>query len=194
MKTMLLKSEDYTRSPWKNGGGIFTDIADAHRPGTAVKNWDSLLWRFASTPIVAPGPFSHMPGIDRLQMVVGGRGLVLKAPGQEFDEREPFTTVRFTGEMEIVTELEAGPVEVVNLMARRGAAEIELVALKEPGERPLPAGTHLVYAVSGDCSIRLEREEFVVPSSGTLKIELSAASRLALMSGLAVLGSIQLVG
>ena len=75
-----------------------------------------------------------------------------------------------------------------------GAAEIELVALKEPGERPLPAGTHLVYAVSGDCSFRLEREEFVVPSSGTLKIELSAASRLALMSGLAVLGSIQLVG
>jgi environmental stress-induced protein Ves len=120
MKTTLLKSEDYTRSPWKNGGGIFTDIADAHRTEAAVKDWDSLLWRFASTPIVAPGPFSHMPGIDRLQMVIGGRGLVLKAPGQEFDEREPFTTVRFTGEMEIVTELEAGPVEVVNLMARRG--------------------------------------------------------------------------
>ena len=25
MKTSLLKSEDYTRSPWKNGGGILTD-------------------------------------------------------------------------------------------------------------------------------------------------------------------------
>lgn len=25
MKTTLLKSEDYTRSPWKNGGGVFTD-------------------------------------------------------------------------------------------------------------------------------------------------------------------------
>lgn len=58
MKTTLLKFEDYIRSPWKNGGGIFTDIADAHRPGAAVKDWDSLLWRFASTPIVAPGPFS----------------------------------------------------------------------------------------------------------------------------------------
>jgi hypothetical protein len=80
MKTTLLKSEDYSRSSWKNGGGIFTDIADAHRPGVPAKNWDSLLWRFASTPIVLPGPFSHMPGIDRLQMVVGGRGLVLKSP------------------------------------------------------------------------------------------------------------------
>ncbi|MGX4773661.1 HutD/Ves family protein [Bradyrhizobium guangdongense] len=194
MKATLLKSEDYTRSPWKNGGGVFTDIADAHRPGVTTRDWDSLLWRFASTPIVAPGPFSHMPGIDRLQMVTGGRGLVLRAPGQEFDEREPFTTVRFTGEMEIVTELEAGPVEVVNLMARRGAAEIELLALKEPRERPLGAGTHLIYAASGDCCIQLEGEEYVVPSGCTLKMELPAASKLGFVSGLAVLGSIRLVG
>lgn len=193
MKTTLLKSEDYTRSPWKNGGGIFTDIADAHRAGASAKDWDSLLWRFASTPIVAPGPFSYMPGIDRLQMVVGGHGLVLKSPTQDFDEREPFITVRFTGEMEIVTALEAGPVEVVNLMARRGAAEIELLALREPGERPLSPGIHLVYAVSGDCSIRLNSEDIVIPDGSTLKVELAEASKLALVSGLAVLGSIQLV-
>ncbi|MGX1227908.1 environmental stress-induced protein Ves [Bradyrhizobium japonicum] len=194
MKTTLLKSEDYTRSPWKNGGGIFTDIADAHRADAPAKDWDSLLWRFASTPIVAPGPFSYMPGIDRLQMVVGGRGLVLKSPTQDFDEREPFATVRFTGEMEIVTALEAGPVEVVNLMARRGAAEIELLAPREPGERPLSAGTHLVYAVSGDCSIRLNNEDIVIPDGCTLKVELTEVSRLGLVSGLAVLGWIQLVG
>ncbi|MBR0821232.1 HutD family protein [Bradyrhizobium liaoningense] len=194
MKTTLLKSEDYTRSPWKNGGGIFTDIADAHRAGSPAKDWDSLLWRFASTPIVAPGPFSYMPGIDRLQMVVGGRGLVLKSPTQEFDEREPFTTVRFAGELDIVTALEAGPVEVVNLMARRGAAEIELLALREPSERPLSAGTHLVYAVSGECSIRLDHVDFLVSDGSTLKVELTDASTLALVSGLAVMASIQLVG
>ncbi|PPQ14902.1 hypothetical protein CV770_34540 [Bradyrhizobium sp. AC87j1] len=194
MKATLLRSEDYTRSPWKNGGGIFTDIADAYRADAPQKNWDSLLWRFASTPIVAPGPFSHMPGIDRLQMVVGGRGLVLKAPGQEFDEREPFTTVRFTGELEIVTELHAGPVEVVNLMARRGAVEIELEALREAGDRSLPAGTHLVYAPHGDCRIRLDGEDLAIPGNGTLRIELAETSKLALVSGPVVLGSIRIVG
>ncbi|MGY8637502.1 HutD family protein [Bradyrhizobium sp. 14AA] len=194
MKTTLLRSEDYARSPWKNGGGVFTDIAGAHRADAEAKDWDSLLWRFASTPIVAPGPFSYMPGIDRLQMVVGGRGLVLKAPGQEFDEREPFTTVRFTGELEIVTELHAGPVEVVNLMARRGAVEIELEALREPGDRSLFAGTHLVYAARGDCRIRLDGEDFAIPNDGTLKVELTAKLQLALVSGLAVLGSIRLTG
>ncbi|WP_440637614.1 HutD/Ves family protein [Bradyrhizobium sp. PUT101] len=193
MKTTLLKPDDYTRSPWKNGGGIFTDIADAHRDDAPQKSWDSLLWRFASTPIVAPGPFSHMPGIDRLQMVVDGRGLALKSPTQEFDEREPFTTVRFTGELEIVTELEAGPVEVVNLMARRGAAEIDLLALKEPGERLLAVGTHLVYAARGECRIRLDDDHFTVPDEGTLKVELTEPAMLALVSGLAVLGSIRLL-
>ncbi|GMO97680.1 HutD/Ves family protein [Bradyrhizobium sp. TM239] len=194
MKTTLLRSEDYTRSPWKNGGGIFTDIAGAHRKDAPTKNWDTLLWRFASTPIVAPGPFSDMPGIDRLQMVVSGRGLVLKAPGQEFDEREPFTTVRFTGELAIVTELHAGPVEVVNLMARRGAVEIELEALREAGDRPLHAGTHLVYAPHGDCRIRLDGEDLAIPGHGTLRIELTETSKLALVSGLVVLGSIRIVG
>jgi hypothetical protein len=194
MKTTLLNPEDYTRSPWKNGGGVFTDIAGAWRADAAAKDWSSLLWRLASTPIVAPGPFSHMPGIDRLQMVVEGRGLVLKSPTQEFDEREPFTTVRFTGEMEIMTALEEGPVEVVNLMARRGAAEIELVALCEPGTRQLAAGTHLVYAPHGECCVRLDAEDFIVPGTGTLRIELTEPSQLALVSGLAVLGSIRLLG
>lgn len=194
MKTTLLTAENYTCSPWKNGGGVFTDIADAHRADAPVKDWDSLLWRFASTPIVAPGPFSYMPGIDRLQMVVGGRGLVLKGRDREFDEREPFTTVRFTGELAIVTELEAGPVEVVNLMARRGAVEIELSALTEPGDRRLSARTHLVYAACGDCSIRLDGAKFAIPDRSTLKVELARPSQLTLALGLAVLGSIEIVG
>jgi environmental stress-induced protein Ves len=102
--------------------------------------------------------------------------------------------VRFTGEMEIVTALEEGPVEVVNLMARRGAAEIELVALCEPGTRQLAAGTHLVYAPHGECCVRLDAEDFIVPGTGTLRIELTEPSQLALVSGLAVLGSIRLLG
>ncbi len=194
MKTTLLNPENYARSPWKNGGGVFTDIADAHRADAVEKNWDSMIWRFAATPIVTPGPFSHMPGIDRLQMVVGGRGLVLKAPGEMFDEREPFNTVRFTGEHAVVTELEAGPVEVVNLMARRGAAEIEMEAINSPGERQLAAGTHLVYAACGGCSVRIGDEELALVDLATLKIELRDAAKLTLVSGMAVLGSIHVIG
>ena len=90
MKITLLKSENYARSPWKNGGGIFTDIADAHRKDAHTKNWDTLLWRVASTPIAAPGPFSHQPGSARLQMWRGLSGRGPKALGQALDDGERF--------------------------------------------------------------------------------------------------------
>ena len=159
-----------------------------------TKDWDSLLWRFASTPIVAPGPFSHMPGIDRLQMVIGGRGLVLKAPGQEFDEREPFTTVRFTGEMEIVDRARGRPGRGREPDGAARCGGDRTSGAQGAGERPLPAGTHLVYAARGDCSVRLDGEDFAISHENTLKVELTGASTLALISGLAVLGSIRIVG
>lgn len=54
-------------------------------------------------------------------------------------------------------------------------------------------GTHLVYAARGECRIRLDGENFTVPSQGTLKVELTEPAMLALVSGLAVLGSIWLL-
>ncbi len=68
------------------------------------------------------------------------------------------------------------------------------MALREPGTRPLGAGTHLVYAARGDCRVRLDGEDFSISHEDTLKVDLDAASQLALVSGLAVLGSIRPVG
>jgi hypothetical protein len=79
-------------------------------------------------------------------------------------------------------------------MGRRGAVALELEALREPGERRLSAGTHLIYAARGDCSVRLEGTDFAISHDNTLKVELTGASTLALVSGLAVLGSIRIVG
>ena len=90
-----LNPDGYGRSPWKNGGGIFIDIADAYRDDAPVRDWDSLLWRFGRTAILTPAPFSYLPDIARMQMVVKGHGLSLKAADQEFDERQPFVPVRF---------------------------------------------------------------------------------------------------
>ena len=77
-------------------------------------------------------------------------------------------------------------------MARRGAAEIELEAL-EPGERRLSAGTHLIYAARGDC-VSVSKARTCDFARNTLKVELTGATRLALVSGLAVLGSLRMVG
>jgi uncharacterized protein len=190
MTVTRLDPAGYGRSPWKNGGGVFIDIAQAYRDDALSRDWDSLLWRFGRTAIITPGPFSDLPGLERLQMVMQGEGLTLRAADRAFDERRAFTSVRFPGELAVVTELDAGPVEVVNLMATRSAADIDLVAMTQPGERALAAGIHLIYAASGDARIELDGHAHPLAGDNSLRLDLTSAARLSLVAGLVVIGSI----
>lgn len=137
----------YRRTPWKNGGGITIDIADAYAPGAAPGSWSGMLWRLGRTRIVEPGPFSDLSGYDRILTAIGGRGLVLEiAGGQALDVREPFRPVRFAGEDRITSRLEAGPVAVLNLMSDRRHA-IDVVMLSGQDTRALDAAINIVYAI-----------------------------------------------
>lgn len=137
----------YRRTPWKNGGGITIDIADAYAPGAAAGGWSGMLWRLGRTQIVEPGPFSDLSGYDRILTVIGGRGLVLEiAGGTALDVREPFRPVRFTGEDRITSRLEAGPVAVLNLMSDRKHA-IDVTVLSGQDTRALDAAINIVYAI-----------------------------------------------
>lgn len=124
----VLDPAGYRRTPWKNGGGVTIDIAAAYRPGAAAGGWDGMLWRFGRTRIEQPGPFSDLSGYDRILAVVEGRGLVLhpkfRAP---IEVHAPFVPAHFPGEWAIVSELTAGPVGVLNLMADRLLFKIDLV-------------------------------------------------------------------
>jgi environmental stress-induced protein Ves len=139
--TLLLPSQ-YKRTPWKNGGGTTTTIAEQNG-----------VWQFGRTPITAAGPFSDYAGYDRLQVLVAGRGLVLQTTDGEIDVRVPFRPVRFKGEDKIVSRLEAGPVEVVNLIGRRADVAIELAVL-EAGEDFVWNGTR--HALAPDHALRID--------------------------------------
>ena len=118
MRLARLDSARYRRTPWKNGGGVTVDIAGASVPGVAPGAWEGVIWRFGQTRIERPGPFSDLSGFDRLLAVVEGQGLVLHPAGAPaLDVRARFHPVRFPGEWRIESELEDGPVAVVNLIA-----------------------------------------------------------------------------
>jgi uncharacterized protein len=137
----------YRRTPWKNGGGITLDIADAYGPGAQPGGWSGMLWRLGRTQIVEPGPFSDLSGYDRILTVIGGRGLVLEiAGGTALDVREPFRPVRFVGEDRITSRLEAGPVAVLNLMSDRKHA-IDVTIMSGQDTRALDAAINIVYAI-----------------------------------------------
>jgi environmental stress-induced protein Ves len=174
-----LDPADYRRTPWKNGGGITVDIAE-----------DGDVWRFGRTPITAPGPFSDYAGFDRLQVLVAGRGLVLQTPDGEIDVRTPLKPVRFAGETPIVSRLESGPVEVVNLIGARAKVRIDLQVLQAGASLGRGAGTHIVYAASGPAALTIEREAHRLPADHALRIESAQPTMIACTEGVLLLGSV----
>jgi hypothetical protein len=171
----LLQPSDYRRTPWKNGGGITIDIAE---------HGDD--WRFGRTPITAPGPFSDYTGYDRLQVLVAGRGLVLHTPDGDIDVRTPFKPVRFRGETPIVSELEAGPVEVVNLIGARAKVRLDLVVLNAGASRELGKGIHFVYAPTAAARV----DGRGLPADHCLRLEPEGPTMLAVQDGIVLVGSI----
>jgi uncharacterized protein len=177
--TAPLDPAQYRRIPWKNGGGVTVDIA-----------FDGDVWRFSRTPITVAGPFSDYTGFDRMQVLVAGRGLVLQTPSGEIDVRRPFHPVRFAGETPIVSRLEAGPVEVVNLLGDRSRVRIGLEVLEAGRTRDLDPGLHIAYCPGGQARLQIDDRTFDLAADGGLRIERSNERVAACVAGLIVLGSV----
>jgi environmental stress-induced protein Ves len=174
-----LDPRQYRRTPWKNGGGTTIDIAE-----------DGDRWRFGRTPITAAGPFSDYSGFDRIQVLVRGSGLVLDTPEGEIDVRAPFRPVRFAGETPIVSRLEDGPVEVVNLIGAREKVKIDLDIL-DAGERGVVGrGTHIAYCADGPATIEVGGKLHRLPAHHALRVEADGPTTLACKGGRAVVASI----
>ena len=181
----------YRHAPWKNGGGVTTDFAEFILPGVAPGSWEGLVWRFGRTAIVASGPFSDLSGYDRQQVLVSGSGLVLETPAGEIDVRQPFKPVRFAGETRIVSRLEAGPVEVVNLMGDRSRVSIELSCLAAGATNSRPAGVHIIYAAATACDLAVDGNALQIAAGHALRIDAGESFTIASRLGTAVVASIR---
>jgi environmental stress-induced protein Ves len=150
----LLRRAGYRAIPWKNGRGVAHQIAVSPRDA----GFDDLHWQVSRPEIAADGPFSSLPGLDRQFMLVDGGSLTLRIrsarEGVSFDRRidaalEPFA---FRGEWDVECALHDGPVQVFNVMTRRGRAGARLEIMEASAARPVakPAGeTLIVYVARG---------------------------------------------
>ncbi|MGE0735455.1 MAG: HutD family protein [Alphaproteobacteria bacterium] len=188
----LLAPGQYRRTPWKNGGGVTVDIADAYRDGIASPGWDGMLWRFGHTRIERNGPFSDLSGFDRLLAVIDGSGLVLHPAGaQALDVRAPFRPVRFPGEWAIVSELTSGAVGVLNLMADRQGFEIDLEFVRGRRVVAAKAGIYLAYALVGGALVRVDGFSQPVPAGHTLRVDAGATVTIEVEDELVALATIR---
>lgn len=179
MSFSLLDPAHYRRTPWKNGGGVTVDIAEQDDA-----------WRFGRTPIPTAGPFSDYSGFDRVQVLVAGSGLVLQTPDGEIDVRTPLKPVAFAGETPIVSRLESGPVEVVNLIGNRAKVRVDLQVLRAGASLGRSAGTHIVYAAQGPAALAIDGTPHRLAADHALRLEVGSPTMVACTEGVLLLGSV----
>ncbi|WP_439891947.1 HutD/Ves family protein [Ralstonia sp. 25C] len=151
----LIPASAMRRMPWKNGGGVTTEIAIAPA-GATLDNFD---WRISTAQVDAAGPFSRFVGIDRsLAVIAGGRLTMHRADGDALTLAPGEAPVRFPGEVDIHATLDA-PLSDFNVMTRRStwAHHAEEIVLSAGERRALPC-VHpgmqwLVYCVQGGLAV-----------------------------------------
>ena len=113
----ILRSADYHRMPWKNGGGETREIA-VWPIGAALAE---LEWRVSLATVAADGPFSIFADVTRTLCVIQGAGIELQVedePARVLQTRsEPCT---FDGAAPAHAVLIDGPIVDLNVMSRRG--------------------------------------------------------------------------
>ena len=124
----ILRTADYPTLPWKNGLGVSRVIAS--NPDAAAH--DAANWQVGSTDIGIDCPFSSLPGMDRQFMLLSGAGVELRCVdvvagiNLRHAVKEPFNPVAFRGDWQTTCKLFDDPVQVFNVMTRRGRAGAKL--------------------------------------------------------------------
>ena len=116
--------------PWRNGGGVTREVAVG---GSGGQHFN---WRISIADVNMPGPFSALPGVDRIITLVAGERMDLVIDGVEhvLGLGAPLS---FDGASQTSCMLPLGPTRDLNVMTRRDrhSAAVTMTDLSET--RPL---------------------------------------------------------
>jgi uncharacterized protein len=184
MTGRILRSSDYQRMPWKNGGGTTTEIWRAASPA------GEMLWRLSIADVASDGPFSEFPGIDRWIMVISGKGMELRIDGLGTKRLDrPFEPLFFPGDAKTDCRLIDGSIRDFNFMVARsyGKGTLQVLRLTAGMAAPLGENTAAVHALSG--AVEIETNDIQeLPANDTWiaeqpgKVKITGEASLAIIS------------
>ncbi len=153
---LLLLQADRVAVPWANGGGITYQVL-ASPADAGFHDFD---WRISFADVEHEGPFSRLPGVDRVLVLTTGQGMTLVLDDGEHDVR-PFEPVVFAGESAVVSRLPHGATADLNVMTRRGRAQavVEVIAIHDGITLPAPSSVELIAVLEGSCALAAVPEQ-----------------------------------
>ncbi|MGW6914258.1 HutD/Ves family protein [Kitasatospora sp. NPDC054939] len=149
-----LRASERPATPWLNGGGVTREVA-ASPAGAGPADSD---WRVSLAEIAADGPFSALPGIDRIFTLVGGAGVVLTVDGVEHRVAAPYRPLAFPGGAATAGRLLDGPATALNVMTRHGGGTTASVGFATaPGDLAAPPGGSLLLVCLAGTAVLVQR-------------------------------------
>lgn len=152
----ILRAQDHSRMPWKNGKGETIQIG-IYPDNASLEDFD---WRVSIATVDTDGPFSQFPGIDRVISILTGDGVVLSVAGHDparlTTDSDPFA---FPADVASSAALIAGPITDLNVMVRRTefAANVRRLRVEGSGEVQATAGTTLILCAEGQVALNEAR-------------------------------------
>ena len=142
----VIGPSEYLTMPWKNGGGVTTEICVSPPTG----DFD---WRVSIATVNADGPFSTFTGYERHIMTLSGEGMVLDIEGRGRFNLEPLRPFSFSGDAQVHGSLLQGAVLDFNLMVRRdfGSGTLRVTQCQGGDRLGSEKSHHLAYVLQGEC-------------------------------------------
>lgn len=118
MTIQILTQKNFIEMPWKNGGGVTTELFRFNDPVNS-----GFLFRLSKAHVLSNGPFSIFPGIDRILLLLNGKGFHLEGPTLNTSLKDSAHPLYFKGEEPINCTLIDGPCIDFNVMTARHYAK-----------------------------------------------------------------------
>jgi len=141
----VVRPSEYRAMPWKNGGGVTTEIRASPPSG-------SFDWRVSIATVNADGPFSTFAGYERHIMTLSGEGMTLDIDRRGKFALKPLLPFSFSGDARVYGSLLQGAVLDFNLIVRRdfGSANLSVSGCKAGDKLDSEKSLHLAYVVQGE--------------------------------------------
>ncbi|MGW2340442.1 HutD/Ves family protein [Streptomyces sp. NPDC001661] len=182
MAPQILRADERTPAPWKNGGGITTEVL-AHPEGSTTADF---AWRISLADVATAGPFSAFEGVDRIITVVEGPGMALTVDGTEHTIDTRYAPFPFSGDATTDCRLLGGPLVDFNVMTRRTEAKADVRIERGPTVlEPAPGTRVLALVLEGTATldtVRLNRLDAVLLQDDEPPVDVAVDGVLAVVS------------